>query len=134
MTQFINYRSNAAGDDEVMVYHTVPSLAGTPDFEHKSYVKLKDLKHSKVRRLAGKGIEMEVVEEDDPDMIEVRCPVPGCGTTCWVPLLGGEEAQRLHAHHRAAKGLVKSREAAVQSVIDDVRARGGVPRLDPRKG
>ena len=131
MTKFINYRTNATGNFAVMVYHTVPSKAGTPEFEHKSYVKVKDLKPAKKHRLDAKGI---TIEEDDPDVLEVRCPVPGCGTTCWVPLLGGEEAQRLHAHHRAAKGLVKSREAAVQSVIDDVRARGGVPRLDPRKG
>lgn len=133
MTQLIDYRQDAEGDEMVMVYHTVPSKAGTPDFEHKSYVRLKDLKPAKKRAFdAAKGI---MVEADDPDMIEVRCPVPGCDVTCWVPLLGGEEAQRLHARHRAAKDKSKPYvEDHVRDVVEEVRRKGGVPRLDPRKG
>ncbi len=68
-------------------------------------------------------------------MLLVQCPVVGCGTTVYVPLTGGEDAQRFHAKVRAAKGEKSPYiEIAVQSVIDDVRARGHTPRLDPKKG
>lgn len=114
MARCINYDA----DGTVMVYHTVPSKAGTSDFEHKSRVVLADIPYSKKQD-----------GTDDPDMLLVTCPVPGCGTRVWVPLIGGEEDQRLHAKARQAKGQQPNYPAAVQSVIDDVKSRGGVPRL-----
>lgn len=120
MSQFINYDDNAK---KVMVYHTVPSKAGTPDFEHKAMVSLTAI-------LSGKRLD----GTENTDVLEVDCPVPGCGTRSWVPLTGGEEAQRLHAKTRWARSPATTYAQAVQSVTDDVKARGGQPALDPKRG
>lgn len=114
MTQFLDY--DDAGT--VVVYHTVPSAEGTPGFEHRQPQPVAAIRNAK--RLDG---------ADDPDVLEVRCPVPGCGTVSWVPLLGDGEAQELHARVRHARGLAATLEAARVAVADAVRRRGGVPRV-----
>ncbi len=116
MAQFLDHRP----DGTFMVYHTVPALEGTPEFEHKSYIDVRKLKHAKKHD-----------GSDDPEVLEVPCPVPGCGTMCYVNLCGDAEAQRTHAHYREHK---EKRPDAVQSVIDDVIARGHEPRLHQDQG
>lgn len=118
--QVINYED----DGTVMVYHTIPSQQGTPDFEHKGRVVLADLVHGKKRD-----------GTDDPDTLLVNCPVSGCRTHILVSLTGDEESQRLHAKVRFAKGQqARYISESVQSVINDVRAKGGNPRLKPQEG
>lgn len=114
--QFLRYDDPAG---EVEVYHTVPSQAGTSGFEHRGMVKLGALAYA--RRPTG---------AEDPGVFVVPCPVPGCAALCWVPLTGDRDAQRFHAHARAARGPT-GLDAAIRSVIEDVEARGHRPRLDP---
>ncbi len=117
MAQLINYDSNG----NVMYYHTVLAQQGTANFEHKGMVPLASIPDGK-----------KSDGTDDSTMLVPACPI--CGETSNLPLLGGEDAQRLHAHVRFARGLYSTYLAAVQSVINDVEAAGGVPRLDPAVG
>ena len=117
MAQLVNYDAN----DQVMYYHTLPNQAGSANFEHKSMISLAAIPDGKKRD-----------GSDDPTILAPHCPT--CGETSSIPLLGGEGAQRLHAHVRFARGLYSTYLAAVQSVINDVEAAGAVPRLDPQVG
>lgn len=117
MSQLINYDTNG----NVMYYHTMPSDTGTANFEHKNMISLTNVPDGK-----------KPDGSDDPNVLMPACPV--CGETSGIPLLGGEEAQRLHAHVRFARRLYLTYLDAVQAVISDVEAAGGVPRLDPTVG
>ncbi|MDE2096684.1 MAG: hypothetical protein KGL39_05500 [Patescibacteria group bacterium] len=114
----INYSSDGS---QVMAYHTIVARDETTT-EHTAMVTLASIGNAK--------------KSDgtiDPDTLLLVCPL--CQTTAWVPLTGDADAQRLHAKWRAAKGTVTPYiTAAVQSVIADVTAAGGVPRLDANVG
>lgn len=117
MTRLINYD----GQRRVMVYHTVPSRAGTSDFEHKSMASLADVRNG--TRIGFDG------SEDDPDTLVVQCPVEGCGTTVYVPLAGDADAQEFHARVRQARGEFRTLEEAREFVIARVRQQGYEPRI-----
>ncbi len=118
MTQFLDHKDNG----DFLIYYTRPSKSGTPEFEHKVYVNLADVKKGK-----------KPDGSDDDDTLIVECPC-GCGMYASVPLAGGEEAQRLHARYHAHTTGKPYISQAVQDTMDRVKAKGGEPRLDPKKG
>ncbi len=105
-------------DDQhrVRVYHTHPHLSGTPEFECGDWVDLTQAQHG--TKLDG---------SDDPDVLVITCPT--CGARSWVPILGGEDAQELHARVRHAQGKQLTLDAARATVAADVTSRGGIVRL-----
>lgn len=106
MSQLLSY-----DDDSVLTYHTVPSQTGTDGFEHAGRVQLAD-----------------IADGRNPDILVIACPVPGCGTTMYVPLTGDEDAQHLHARVRVARGRATDLVSATASVAADVTARGHAVR------
>ena len=105
----------------VMAYHAIRNLDGSTT-EHNGMVLLTSVGNA--------------TNEDgttNQDVLTLVCPT--CGATAYVSILGGEDAQRLHAKVRHARGTVTPYiTAAVQSVVTDVTALGGTPRLDPNVG
>lgn len=77
--QTINY---SADGKQVMVYHTDPSKAGSPDFEHKGMATLSAIPYGK-----------KPDGTDDTDVLVLTCPI--CGATGVLPRDGGSEAQAL---------------------------------------
>lgn len=63
----------------------------------------------------------------------VTCTDRGCGMSMSVtfPLTGDAIAQQAHAMYRLGTGQQPSLATAAGSVIADVEAAGGTPRIDP---
>jgi len=120
MAQFLDFRD----DGTCILYHTVPSRAGTAEFEHKERVHLDELEPLVLP--GGRTV---------PDYLVVRCPVAGCGVTAVVPVTGNTEAQRLHAHQRYYRDRAEHGKryphlrAAKRAVIEALRARGVTPLI-----
>lgn len=117
MTQFLDCK-----DNDFLFYYTRPHLSGTPEFEHKVRIPYSVLKHPK-----------RMDQSDDEDGIQIECPC-GCGAVATVPVLGGEECQRLHARFKAHKEAKPYIEQAIRETMDRVKSKGGEPKLDPKKG
>lgn len=105
----------------VTAYHAIRNLDGSTT-EHAAMVLLSSVGNAKNQD-----------GTTNPDVLTLVCPL--CGATAYVPLTGDTEAQRLHSRVRVARGTVTPYiTAAVQSVVNDVVALGGVPRLNPNVG
>ena len=117
MSQFLD-----CTDSDFLLYYTRPERAGTPDFEHKVRIP-----YSAIRQA------MRADNTPDDGVVLVDCPC-GCGASASVPVAGNEEAQRVHARYRAAAEGKPYIEQAVRETMERVREKGGVPRLDPKKG
>lgn len=111
--QFIEFT-----DTHVRVYHTRIEHQGTPRFECGGMVSLV-------------SCAVLLDEEGEPTGY-LLVPCPTCDVTGCVPLTGGTDAQRLHAHVRLADPNHKAQTLpdAIASVLEDVGKRGGLPSLE----
>lgn len=100
-------------DGTVRLYHTRLDRAGTPAFE------------------CGGRVALTALGVDAQGALIAVCPA-GCDTVASVPLTGGADAQRLHAHVRLADPKYKASTLveAIESVLRDVGERQGLPSLE----
>jgi hypothetical protein len=109
---------NYDGKGNVMAYHAIRNRDGSTT-EHAAIVPLSGLTNA--TRPDG---------TTNPHVLVMTCPT--CGASAYVPLTGDRDAQRLHAMTRVARGVAAQyNPVATQSVINDVRALGGVPFITP---
>lgn len=107
---------NYDGKGNVMAYHAIANADGSTT-EHTAMVALSSIPN-------GTNPDGKM----NPDSLILTCPT--CGAQGWVPIIGDVEAQRLHAMVRVAKGVnTPFATAAIQAVINEVKAKGGTPLL-----
>jgi hypothetical protein len=118
ITQYDNQNSRA------YFHHTRPELSGTDQFECGGWVRLSGVEIVEPAPLAaGAGVPVPYAV--------IVCPT-GCGATLAHPLIGGSDAQRLHAHVRLAASAhpAQALPDAIESVLAEVAERGGAPSLE----
>lgn len=115
--QIINYTK----DGTVTTYHTILSKQGMAGFECIGHVRLADVPMGQSAHPTGKGLPAVFLQ--CPTCLSVRTE---------YPLLGGTEAQRLHARHRfhSKKHPAKTLEEAIEGVLCDVEKCNGVPSVE----
>lgn len=108
----INYSANGLS---VMAYHAIRNQDNSTT-EHAAMVALASVQNGK--KFDG---------TTDADVLLLVCPT--CGATAYVPLCGDQDAQEFHSRVRNARTNPSPLTTARQSVIADVKARGGIPLI-----
>lgn len=111
--QFLDYT-----ETHVRVYHNQIEYQGTPEFECGGLVALTDCQPA--------------LDPNGNPTGYLLATCPECGATGCVPLTGGADAQRLHAHVRLADPThpAGTLADAIESVLADVHALKGVPSVE----